>query len=144
MGKWSDYAASDAGKAEYEMWDKKNRPITIEVYQHDFMPGFAAFMDDGSIQSDAKAHVSINVGSLLAACDMGDICKDELPYLIAESLMHEFVHVCESWAGVEFSEEKVEALIDKYREKYGKKSSKDYLDDPETWKGIGDEEESNA
>jgi benzoyl-CoA reductase/2-hydroxyglutaryl-CoA dehydratase subunit BcrC/BadD/HgdB len=32
--------------------------------------------------------------------------------------MHEVVHVLEEWAGVAFSEKKVEKLIKKYQEKY--------------------------
>lgn len=89
--------------------------MEIKVYQHDWMPGFAAFLDDGSVDEKAEAHVSLNIGSFLAAVEEGDIESKDLPYQIAERLMHEVIHVLEAWAGVEFSEDKVEALLDKYR-----------------------------
>lgn len=95
----------------------KTDRISIRVYQQDFMPGFAAYVDDGEID-EGKAHVLLNVGDFLATVKAGDVQPSELPYFIAESLMHEVIHVLEAWAGVEFSEDRVEALIEKYREKY--------------------------
>lgn len=94
--------------------------MLIEVYQHDWIPGWAAFRDDQSIQADGKAHVAINIGSLMAAVETGDLDKADVPYIIAESLMHEVVHCLESWAGVEFNEDRVEAILAAYREKYGR------------------------
>jgi len=93
--------------------------LSIEIYQQDWIPGFAAFLDDGSVKK-GKAHVCLNVGSLMAAVQAKDVGKNELPYLIAESLMHEIIHAFEAWAGVEFNEDKVEALLEKYRIAYGK------------------------
>ena len=93
-------------------------PFKIEVYQQDWTPGFAAFNDDGSIQLGAPAHLSIDLGGFLASVDAKDLEKQDLPYVIAESLMHEVIHALEAWAGQEFNEEKVEALLQKYREKY--------------------------
>ncbi|MBF0270303.1 MAG: hypothetical protein HQL44_17115 [Alphaproteobacteria bacterium] len=87
--------------------------ISIEVYQHDWIPGFAAFRDDG-IVAEGKAHVVINVGGLLACVASGDIPAADIPYMVAETLMHEIVHVLEAWADVEFNEDRVEALIEKY------------------------------
>lgn len=89
----------------------------IEVYQQDWMPGFAAFLDDGSIRK-GTAHVALNIGALISAVATHDIEKKDLPYVVAESLMHEIVHALEAWAGVEFDEDKVEDLIAQYREKY--------------------------
>lgn len=97
---------------------KKN--ISIEIYQHDWIPGFAAFHNDGQLKKNAKAHVVLNLGACLGAAALKDIKKEELPYLIAETIMHEVVHVLESWAEVEFSEEKVHALTEKYNKKYKK------------------------
>lgn len=93
--------------------------MTVEVYQQDWCPGFAAFLDDGSVQK-GTAHICLNVGALMAAVEAKDVEKADLPYLIAESMMHEIIHALEAWAGVEFSEEKVEALLEAYRVKYGK------------------------
>lgn len=87
--------------------------ISIEIYQHDWLPGFAAFRNDSAVV-DGKAHVVLNIGSLLGMVASGDVDRSELPYIIAESLMHEVVHVLEAWAGVEFNEDRVDALIEKY------------------------------
>ena len=100
---------------EVKQSQQKATNIKLEVYQQDWMPGFAAFSDDGSIQQGAPAHIGINIAALLQAVAYKELDKNDLPYVIAESLFHEFVHVLESWAGVEFNEERVEALLDKYR-----------------------------
>ena len=91
--------------------------VSIEIYQQDWIPGFAAFRDDGSI-AEGKAHVVLNLGSLLTCVVSDEIDPKEIPYQVAERLMHEVVHVLEAWAGVEFSEERVEALIEKYAKEY--------------------------
>ena len=92
-----------------------NDRIEIEIYQQDWIPGFAAFRNDSSI-AEGKAHVILNVGAFLAVVANKDVAPGDLPYCIAESLMHEVVHVFEAWAQVEFSEDRVEALIQKYRD----------------------------
>lgn len=93
--------------------------ISIEVYQEDWIPGFAAY-HTGTLTKEAKAHVVLNIGSLLALVGDGSIQREELPYVVAESLMHEVIHVLEEWAGVEFSEERVHALTEAYTKKYSK------------------------
>jgi len=86
----------------------------IEVRQMDWIPGFAAFVD-GAEGPQGEAQVVLNVGALVAAVDMEDIDASEVPYFVAESIMHEVMHVLEKWAGVEFSEDRIEALTDRYR-----------------------------
>lgn len=100
--------------------------VSIEIYQHDWIPGFASFHEDGSIQEGASAHVVLNLGSLLAAVQEGYLDKKELPYMIAESLMHETIHCLESWAHVEFSEDRIEALLTEYRKKYSRDTVWEY------------------
>jgi hypothetical protein len=94
--------------------------MKIEFYQQDFVPGFAAFLDDGRgfKKKGAKAFCIVNIGDFLATVETGDVPAADLPYFVAESMMHEIVHVLEKWFKVELSEEKVEALLTKYREKY--------------------------
>lgn len=101
----------------------KQDNIQIEIYQQDWSPGFASYMTDGTLNKTAKAHVMLNVGGLLSAVANKDIDKAELPYYVTELLLHEFTHVIEEWAGVEFNEEKVEALIERYKKKYEKRTS---------------------
>lgn len=95
------------------------------------MPGFASFLEDGSLAEGAKAHIGLNIGSLLCCVETGELPKKDLPYMIAESLMHETIHALESWAKVEFSEEKVEELLQKYRAKYRPDDEKHWHYDPE-------------
>jgi hypothetical protein len=89
--------------------------LKIEIRQQDWIPGFAAFADDGAIKQ-GTAHVVLNVGALMAAVAAKDMPASEIPYVVADSIMHEVIHALEAWAGVEFSEERVEALIEKYRD----------------------------
>ena len=96
-----------------------NKPdVSITIYQADWIPGFAAYLHNYSLERPGKAHVVLNLGSLLSCVAAGDLERDELPYIVAECIMHEVIHVLEAWAGKEFSEERVEALIEKYRAKY--------------------------
>jgi hypothetical protein len=100
--------------------------VRIEVYQEDWIAGFAAFHEDGSLDESAKAHVVLNLASFLASVELGDVKAADLPYIIAESIMHEVVHVLEAWANVEFSEERVEALLTQYRARYGREGEAKY------------------
>ena len=93
--------------------------IQVEVHQQDWIPGFAAYIHDGAVRN-GKAHVVLNLGAFLGVVADGTIAATDMPYLIAESLMHEVIHVFEAWAEVEFSEEKVEGLINKYRVEMGR------------------------
>lgn len=104
--------------------------ISIEVFQSDWRPGFAAFLDDGSLAEGAPAHVILNIGSLLSAVESKDLDSCDLPYLIAETLMHEVIHCLEAWAKVEFSEDRVEELLTKYREKYARATIWEYTGAP--------------
>ncbi len=89
--------------------------MRIDIYQQDWIPGFAAFLDDGSVQVGATAKVGLNVGALMAAVETKDLQSCDVPYVVAETIMHEVMHALEAWAGVEFSEDRIEALIAKYR-----------------------------
>lgn len=92
--------------------------MKIDVYQQDWMPGFAAFLDDGSVQTGAAAKVGLNMGALMAAVETKDLEPKDVPYVVAESIMHEVMHALEAWAGVEFNEDRIEALLEAYREKF--------------------------
>lgn len=89
---------------------------TVEFHQHDWMPGFAAFAPGATTPAPgSRAFCVVNLGSMLASIHTGDMAREDLPYFLAESMMHEVIHVIEQWAGVEFSEERVEALLERYR-----------------------------
>ena len=103
--------------------EKMQDKIRIEIRQQDWIPGFAAFAE-GSLKATGKAHVVLNVGSLMSLVKSKKMKPKEIPYLVAECLMHEFVHVLEEWAKTSFSEKKIHELIEKYSEKYKKPPSK--------------------
>ena len=89
----------------------------VEFHQHDWVPAFAAFVPGATTpEPDAKAFCVLNVAAFLESVDCGDLAPSELPYFIAETMMHEIIHALEQWAGVEFSEERVEALLARYRD----------------------------
>lgn len=89
--------------------------MKIEFHQHGWIPGFVGFAPGATIPApDSRAFCFVNIGALLASIQTGDTAREDLPYFLAESMMHEVIHVIEQWAGVEFSEERVEALLKRY------------------------------
>ena len=89
--------------------------MKIEIYQQDWIPGFAAFLDDGSLQKGAAAKIVLNIGAMMAAVETKELEPKDIPYVVAETIMHEIMHALEAWAGVEFSEDRVEGLIERYK-----------------------------
>lgn len=91
----------------------------VEFHSHDWVPAFAAFLPNaGTKNPESTAFCVLNLSAFLENVETGDMDPADVPYLVAESMMHEIIHVLEQWAGVEFSEERVEALLDKYRTAY--------------------------
>lgn len=89
----------------------------LEVYQADGVKGFACYVStDGEISG--APIIGLNVESLLGTVVFGDVEPKELPYFVADCIMHEVVHALEDWAKVEFSEQRIEALIEKYRRQF--------------------------
>lgn len=86
--------------------------MQIEFRQHDWIPGFAAF-EAGSTEP-GPAFCVLNLGSILCGVATGDTPKEDVPYIVAESMMHEIIHAIEEWAGVEFNCERIEGLLTKY------------------------------
>ncbi len=91
---------------------KETACFGFRIVRRDWMPGFAAYQPGSE---GALATLFLNVGSLLATVETGELAQADLPRAIAKSLMHEIIHRLEEWAGVEFSEERVEKLLEAYR-----------------------------
>lgn len=107
---------------------KKSKIINIKLYQQDWMPGFAAYLVNAKTKSNflskqAKPHanITLNVGAMLALVKAKEVSTKELPYIITECLLHEIVHVLEDYCNIEFNEERVEQLVNKYQDYYTKK-----------------------
>jgi hypothetical protein len=100
--------------AELEQELAKAKSLKVEVYQQDWVPGFAAFRDDGSME-EGTAHVVLNLGAVLCAVALGDLDKEDVALVVGENLVHELGHVIEAWAGAEFSEKRVEKLVAMYQ-----------------------------
>jgi hypothetical protein len=88
--------------------------ISLDVYQYDGIDSFAAYAQP--LEANNKPFIAINIEAVLESVVVGDLTPEDLPYMIAECIMHEVVHGLEDYFKVEFSEEKVEQLIAKYRE----------------------------
>ncbi|MCJ2084202.1 DUF2829 domain-containing protein [Methylobacterium sp. J-090] len=106
--------------------------ITVEFRQHDFMPGFAAYLhQEGKPFPDGKAFCAIDLSAILLSHAVTDGTRAELAETIADTMVHEVIHVIEAWAGAEFSEARVEGLIARYRghaSGYGDAAADDGMD----------------
>lgn len=92
--------------------------IVVEFRQHDWMPGFAAYLhEEGKPFPNGTAFCAINLHALLGAYVTTDETHAGFVESIADTMVHEVIHVIEAWAGVEFSEQRVEKLIDGYRQR---------------------------
>lgn len=93
----------------------RRNAIDIKVIIKDDMPAFAGFLA-GSV-TEGEPIVAISLQNMLGAYVCVDVPREELPYMIAECLMHEIVHALEELFDVPFSEEKIEGLIEEYQKR---------------------------
>lgn len=85
--------------------------LHIRIEKDDEIPAFAGFAYHPD-QGDERL-VLLNVfASFMAARDAGESVKE----IMVESLMHEFGHILEEWFGLEFSEERIEAIVQSYQQ----------------------------
>jgi hypothetical protein len=91
--------------------------IIVEFRQHDWQPGFASYLarEDGLFEPNGPAFCTINLEAFLATRDAHGDDQAGFVASIADTMVHEVIHVIEAWAGVEFSEQRVEELIARYR-----------------------------
>ena len=90
--------------------------IVVEFRQHDFTPGFAAYLhQEGKPFPDGKAFCALDLSAFLQAHAETGETPAHLAESLADTMVHEVIHVIEAWAGVEFSEARVERLIGAYR-----------------------------
>ena len=98
--------------------------IRIDVRQQDdFRAGFTAYLE-GSVKPKGRAAVLINVSNLMSIVAAKVVKPSDIPGIVADALFHEFLHAVEDWAGVAFSEKRVQHLVEKYRKLYEKARAK--------------------
>ena len=90
--------------------------VKADIVQADGVDGFA-FYKVGSVK-DNRCIIGLNVEAFVASVAMGQTKLKDLPYLLAESIMHEVIHALEDWAKVQFSHRKVNKLLKDYAEHY--------------------------
>lgn len=94
------------------------KKIKARVVQMDGIDGFACYLSPSARKG--KTIIGLNVEALLASVVVKDFTVKDLPYIVADSIMHEVIHALEDWAQVQFSDKKVNKLIAKYRKHYAK------------------------
>lgn len=88
---------------------------TIEVRGGDDCAGFGAYVV-GSMRA-GRPIVYLNLSAALLVQLLEGVPAREM---IVETLMHEVGHALEEWAGLEYSDARLERIIDAYRERYGR------------------------
>lgn len=92
------------------------KKVNARIVQMDGVEGFACYLSPSARKG--KAIIGLNVEAMLAGVLTKDFTVKDLPYIVADSIMHEVIHVLEDWAKVQFSDKKVERLIGAYRKHY--------------------------
>lgn len=93
--------------------------VTVAVERHDEMDAFGAYLSPSVLEGEAI--VRLNIGAMVAlhATEEDVSFKD----VFIETVMHEVGHVLEETQGLPFDEERIERIIDTYRERYGQQTA---------------------
>ena len=94
------------------------KKVNARVVQMDGIDGFACYLSPSARKG--KTIIGLNVEALLAGIVVKDFTVKDLPYIVADSIMHEVIHALEDWSRIQFSEKKVNKLIGEYRKHYEK------------------------
>lgn len=95
----------------------------VDIIQADGIDGFGCYLQN-SVRKNKRCIIGVNVEALMAAVAMKDLKVEDVPYIFAETIMHEVIHSLEDWAKVEFSHKKVDKLIAAYRRHYREEGRK--------------------
>jgi hypothetical protein len=96
------------------------KKFKITAYKNDDLDGFAAYKA-GSIKDEGGGIAILNIEANLVAGIENDIPLKEM---LVETLMHEVGHALEEWYDLEFSEDRIEKIIESYRNKDTNEHSK--------------------
>ena len=90
--------------------------VKADIVQADGIDGFGCYLQ-GSVK-DKRCIIGLNIEALMGLVDAKELKVEDVPYVLAETVMHEVIHSLEDWAKVEFSHKKVDKLIEEYRRHY--------------------------
>lgn len=102
--------------------------IKADIVQADGIDGFACYLAN-SVRKNRRCIIGLNIEAFMSAVACKDLRRQDIPYVMAETIMHEVIHALEDWAKVEFSHRKVNKLIEAYRKHYLKEVSNDNQDE---------------
>ena len=89
---------------------KNKNIIKIQIIRDDNIDAFGAYAEGADI-------ILLNVEAHLI-CSIEE--KVDFKEIVLETLMHEFGHCIEEKLKLEFSEDRIERIVESYRNKYGK------------------------
>ena len=113
----------EIGKSSMKNVDVLKLQVKADIVQADGINGFGCYLQT-SVRKNKRCIIGVNVEALMAAVAMKDLKVEDVPYIFAETIMHEVIHSLEDWAKMEFSHKKVDKLIDKYRRHYSEEGRK--------------------
>jgi hypothetical protein len=112
---------SQVEKLEAQLKSLLKKEFRCEIVVDDGLLAFGAHWIPEDPEEDENL-IALNLGAcLLCSVSESDVDFKEL---VVETLMHEFGHVVEKWVGLEANEERIEALVAAYRQKYGSPANK--------------------
>lgn len=88
--------------------------FSIVVKRDDEMDAFGAYLSPSIKQGEGI--VLLNIEALISTALEHDASQKEV---FVETLMHEVGHALEQWYDLEFNEDRIERIIESYRQKYG-------------------------
>ncbi len=86
-----------------------SRSFVISVVRYDALDGFGGYLSNSIKEGDGV--ILLNVEGTIQACTENDISIKEA---MISTLMHEVGHALEDWYDVEFSEDRMERIVEEY------------------------------
>lgn len=92
----------------------------IRVWRDDSIPAFGAWAA-GSLSDHREGVILLNVGAcLLGGLDEEgnrvEMTTEDSKWLLITTLMHEFGHACQEFFDLEFTEERIDKIVQEYEE----------------------------
>lgn len=98
----------------------ESKPFKIRAYRKDAFDeeAFAAYLSP-SIKQEEHGIVVLDIEGMIVTCINEDVSFKEM---LVETIGHEVLHALEEWFDLEFSEERVDKILNTYIAKYNKEN----------------------